>query len=459
MTIDRVRDRSTIESVSFIRQTRAKATGKVTDYTNTPKGYMLVDRMVDRVTTGYRKRSRAGEIINSPLTRVTSKYVPYHPTGSVEGPHQRREFLDYNSWVPSAEMVYNRSDVTAAVERLEGLAVTTAYSKVGESDVSTLTELAEIRETLAFLASPIRNGVKFAKRARSWLQGYQRREAKHATRIAAYQRKLQSWSTRHPSRRGKPPIAPNPPVHPPFKVGRFKATDVSSYWLALRYGLMPLVYTVQDVQKALSKKVEQGTGVNRDTARGTASDTITGTWDQFPPAINAAVVDGRFNYRYLMEGRIRVKSRAGVLYVPEVSLQNTWGLYIHQVPAAMYEAFPLSFVADWFWTGAAAYQAVTCELRAKKVLSAWVTTTVEGEMTCTDTIVPANASSSGGGEFVMGSYQVLWKRRRPVSLSDIRVQARINLNLKRVADGLALIHTLVLADVPGQLAKLRKKGK
>ena len=52
-------------------------------------------------------------------------------------------------------------------------------------------------------------------------------------------------------------------------------------------------------------------------------------------------------------------ARAGVLYEYTATLSNQLGLQLHQIPAALWEGIPLSFVADWFWTGSTAYQALT----------------------------------------------------------------------------------------------------
>ena len=140
----------------------------------------------------------------------------------------------------------------------------------------------------------------------------------------------------------------------------------------------------------------------------------------------------------------RVVSRAGVLYEFTLDVQAKWGLYFHYVPVAIYETIPLSFVADWFWSGSDAYKATTAHLRADSILAAWVKTRLILDAKevdyCTTT---ANNASVLPGVRPYGVHEIKWDRRRPVSQQDVRIQLKLDLNLKRVADGLALVYQLL----------------
>ena len=110
---------------------------------------------------------------------------------------------------------------------------------------------------------------------------------------------------------------------------------------------------------------------------------------------------------------------------------------------ALYEAIPLSFVTDWFHNGADAYDALTAEFRALKILGAWVVTTIDYECEFAQDVVPLTPGASVSNGAMTGTTRGQWKIRKLASLSDIRVQTRVDLNSKRVADGLALIHSFL----------------
>ena len=110
---------------------------------------------------------------------------------------------------------------------------------------------------------------------------------------------------------------------------------------------------------------------------------------------------------------------------------------------AMYEIIPLSFVTDWFHNGASVYDALTAELRALKIYGAWVTTEIDFEFDGYLEARPADSQTtcSGGGKATTVSGK--WKRRRLASLADVQLRLRVELNGKRIADALALIHTML----------------
>lgn len=230
---------------------------------------------------------------------------------------------------------------------------------------------------------------------------------------------------------------------PKRKLGKLEMSDIPSAWLAYRYAIMPLIYTFEDIQEYLTRT----DFADRDTARKKESMDIDlseqGTWQTH------TAPNGTIEYRPIRSGKVGVVVRAGVLYKPDWTLNRQLGLQIHRIPVALYEAIPLSFVSDWFHNGMEYYDALTAELRAVKVHGAWVTTELEYQYTVSYELRPGDSETTvtpGGLTFKRSGK---WKERKLASLSDVKLMLRLELNGKRIADGLALIYTM--------LATARKK--
>lgn len=388
------------------------------------------DVMIDVVTKGFAAHSARGGIVNSPMSRHVGSRTVLPAQGSLQDVYGVRYVWSGQFRVEGGlpDPLENAA-VKAKIDHLEALAVTDAYADVGSPDVATLTELAEFRETLAFLASPVKRMVTLTKRFSSYLERVKvlyERDAKRRAR----------WDSLPPHVRLK--RQPPPPVRlPAFKAGRWKGTDVSSAWLAYRYAIMPLIYTFQDVEKLLKKRLE-GSPV-RATARAKGSDTVS--LDSETASIRQWSTV-RYNHVTRTLGSCRVDVRAGVLYEVDASLLTQLGVRWNRVPMAIYEAIPLSFVSDWFHNGASVYDALTAEARSGKILAAWVTTKVKYDLACTTEYGPAVSGGSASGTIGETGFGE-WHRRRAVSLADVSFKLRLDMNSKRVADGLALIHTFL----------------
>lgn len=425
----RTRDKSTVSSTRF---TVVDTVGSSSTTSYGTFSVSKLDRMTDVVTNRFLKRSSEGEIIINPMTKEESNpsvhQIDYWKqrvaTDGVPRRWSRTHYDLWANWVP-----WTDSAILDKVARLEALAITDAYAKVGEADVASLVELAELRETLSFLWSPVRKMKDLTRRLHSYVKLVKRLQDNFKKRLA----KWESLPPHVKKKRAKP----ESPKLPKLRLGKFEATDISSAWLAYRYAIMPLIYTFQDIQEHLSRE----TRPERDTARAKQEDEIdlevVGTWTQYD------YPNGNVFERSRRTGQARVKSRAGVIYAPDWSLNRQLGVQIHRVPMAMYEIIPLSFVTDWFHNGASVYDALTAELRALKIYGAWVTTEIEFDFKGYLEARPADSQTtcSGGGHATTG--QGKWKRRRLASLADVRLLLRVEMNGKRIADALALIHVLL----------------
>jgi hypothetical protein len=110
----------------------------------------------------------------------------------------------------------------------------------------------------------------------------------------------------------------------------------------------------------------------------------------------------------------------------------------------LYERIPLSFVADWFWNGADVYNALTAECRAKRILGGWTVATV--------TYIASferNVAAAGPNTIILSNSPARTtesgtiKIRTPRTLADVSLQLRLELNTKRIADGLALVFQFI----------------
>lgn len=409
-------------------------------YTNGTSAITQPDVMTDIVTPLFKKRSVNGEVIISPMSQ-------YKATNVSTGQFDWAEFRDPTGGTyfarstrtanyPTPEVMVKYPSLAAKVESCEALAITSAYAKVGAPDVSTLTELAELRETISFLWSPVKAMKAATERLSSYLKRFSRYEAD-------YNRRMEAWYLRQAKRPGRSP-GPKPLWSPPkMKWGKWSVDDVASAWLAYRYAIMPLIYLFQDIQKHLGRNGEP----TRDTARAKADDSYSTTvrFGPFDTFVNGVV--GAYKSARDETITARVVSRAGVLYVPDWSLSRQLGVQINRVPMALYESIPLSFVTDWFHNGAEVYDALTAEFRALRILGAWVTTVVTFDYS-----VSAGGVSTSDSRVTFGGLVTktvgsgTWKRRRPASVSDVRLKLRVEIGAKRIGDALALIKVMLLTS-------------
>jgi len=238
----RTRDNSRITVSSFESQWGNRSEGQRSDYPPTVVSVVHPDVMTDVVTPGYRRCSARGEVINNPMTRWKGDRTIYPALNYVKwalwpGHPEWDQWVSTVGEAPPPRTFDPHLDqrVTDRVDRLRSLAITSAFADVGQPDIAMLTELAELRETLGFLSSPVRKMVTLTKR----FAAHQRKVDSIHARM---QRQLDKWEKLPPriqAKRKQPVAIPLPK----FRVGKFEATDMSSAWLAYRYGLMPLIYT------------------------------------------------------------------------------------------------------------------------------------------------------------------------------------------------------------------------
>jgi hypothetical protein len=348
----RVRDNTTTHEAISVYQ--GKTPDGSIDYSATePVLIPKIKYMEDVVTAGFDKKSAAGQVFINPMkSRSTAPFASpgsFVFQGKADGLGRRAQWS--SSPVYFAPRINGSLEalpeaVRAQVDSLSGLAITSAAARVNSATAESLVTLAELQETLSFMASPVKSMVALTKRASSWMAYYDRTMDAHVRRVDRYKQLPDKIRARR-----EPPRAP---VIRPFKVGKFTATTIPSLWLAYRYGIMPLIYEFEAYSKFLADAGKPA----RETARAKAVDTFKfSTSDVTEEGDDSSTGRVRVTDDYQLEGDISV--RAGFLYEVDWSLQKQLGLGFDRVPMALYERIPLSFVADWFWNGADVYNALT----------------------------------------------------------------------------------------------------
>lgn len=425
-TTSRTRNNTWLESYS--RVVTAKFATGATSVTHSTDILTCESVMSDVVIPDFQERSSRGELFFNPMERihVSRKLLPaaihkQRKRGSILCTYDENYRAPYMTSKPWLE-----DNVLGEISTLEALSVTDAYANVGMADVELLTELAELRETLGFIWSPIRKAFGFTRRLRRYLQTCTRIDLRNKRALAR-----RNGISRHG--RGRKPKKYKPIPYPRFQWGKISVYDIPSAWLAYRYAIMPIIYTCGDIAESVSRVEFHDIGTARavstadvDLALETAATLHCGD----------AGCTNESNQRV---GTAHIKARAGVVYKPDWSIGNLLGTRIHRVPATVYELIPLSFVADWFWNAAAVYDAFTVSCRALKIKGSWVTTTVDMEFEALFHIVSADAYTTASSNNPVGTFTGQYKVRRLTSLSDVRLLFRTRLNANRIADAFALI--------------------
>lgn len=433
----RTRDKTT--STPFVDYERTWRNGslltEVVSDSGTVKHY---DVMTDVVAKHFKKRSATGEVLIHPMSKLRSQTEIYSGiglfaqwNGNASTPHANyvmRWQRDQSTYRFGSVLPVQ---VLSAIEKTEGLAITEAYARVGSPDVATLTELAELRETLQFLASPLKQLTKLTKRYYSHVNAYRRSEQSFKKALARWERLPISKQKKRP----KPK-----PRRPKFSWGKWSVDDVASLWLAYRYAVMPIIYTIDDVQKHLERSIYP----ERDTARAKVDDDVEYEDEQLG-TVGTPLGGGTYAKDVRFKITAQIVSRAGVLYTPDWSISRQLGFQWNRVPMALYEAIPLSFVTDWLHNAASYYDALTAECRSAKILGAWVTSHVIMQRTVERKFRSGNPNMSVSSSYIMCARETSsYKVRRKVTLADARLALRVEMNAKRIADAFALVKVILL---------------
>lgn len=128
--------------------------------------------------------------------------------------------------------------------------------------------------------------------------------------------------------------------------GKAAASAAASAWLEFRYGMMPLVYTCQDIIEEVNKKVMPFDRNKIRSARRQLVKTEERSFSDLPFGVNQIM------YNFTGFGTDQLKVNASVQYTQAfpLGIAEILGLTPRFIPELAWELTRLSFVVDWWFS-------------------------------------------------------------------------------------------------------------
>lgn len=284
----------------------------------------------DYVTPNFFRVIEEGRVVNSPMSSVDISHS--HAPRSLE---IKRNVTTQGTW-SGYKCSAGSAIVTALgdspplpigidISNLETGAITEAYANVSPPDIQGLVAIKELRQTVSMLANPLRGISK-----------------------ALYQGKLGYYQ------KGD--------IH---KKGRF----IADQFLQMKFGILPMIQDIAGIMTALKRAADSQ---ERVTARASSSDSETLSGAEYK-----SYVDGIMTLKAVVKSQsTNVSVRAGVLYAHQIDLDIALGLTATDIPAAMWEALPWSWVYDYLVNVGDVINALTPKAHTRE-LAAWCSTKIE----------------------------------------------------------------------------------
>lgn len=420
----------------------------------------MVESMTDTVTPGYREIVARGGIVNTGASRVKISVSPYQQAGNT---HQQAKgsyngstgfvaakmtsYGDGMAWafgpVMSSDHETNQSNypLPTSLAALQNKAMIQALKSVQPNLSQSWVTLAERKKTMDMITDRVRKLADVVQATTH--RDVQRLEFMFpGKRTKRYPKRVALWDAN-----GNPMTGPKADRYryghlPTRPTPISKMDEASKLWLEFRYGWSPLVYDIVDSLKAMYADDLRKELIQRErfTSRGFSNFTgaVTST------ASNAAL-DGTQSIR--KDATHEVSCRAYILYRMSSPMGiarrlNDFGAF--DVPRAIWELVPWSFVIDWFipigdflaaHTPKVGVEILASGLETKwnihvsRTVTSYVSSPATGDLSWTAPIVPVGSVDSG--------YQETWWRS-PGALHPTFPPVEVNLNLKRLADAVAL---------------------
>lgn len=320
----------------------------------------------DVVTPRWERKREAGTLVNNPMFSVTVTSNPYiasqhrekvtTPNAAWEDDTGALVSAVFGSLVTGSENDWNKYTMDSTeVERTARAATINTWKNVQSSSSQTLVTVAESSKTwetlylrtkqLAGVVTATRRGD--VKKLRELLPG-----VKPTKNLPS---RVVLWDDNgRPilNRKGRPVAKYFHKSMVPTKGHPMNKAE--KLWLEYRYGWCPIIYDIVDTLKAINAEEERLTKKPRPfkTAHGTATATQTKS-TLLTSMLGGIKSDG------IRQEDHELTVRGYILYRDEVTRLferlNDFGLF--DVPRAIWELVPLSFVVDWFvpvgdWLGA-----------------------------------------------------------------------------------------------------------
>jgi hypothetical protein len=382
--------------------------------------------MTDVVVPGYKALIANGTVINNPMSRWSTEFkFPEHPF---------QDYLTLHPTISAGCIVSDYSGQTGAVTEKLGAsdaklvqdfglapglsqdilihsAAVKARNRVSPVHFESIVSLVELPKTVALLTNSFLDVARIVRGVRTG-----------------------SWSdVKRAFKRG---------IHPSGRKTRLRkyrkfATDTASQrWLELRYGWTPLMLEAQGLLAAMSQPPELHI---RQVSRGFDKSELRETVFRSLDYGGYGVETFKFDIHRTMN------ARAYILY--EVALKGLQPLRDYGVldlPKAMWEIMPYSFVIDWFIPVGNWLQAITPKLGINTLAEGY---TLESDYFVTRQVVSHTEPTSGAERWKrtgsVGRIDSLRQnqKRRVTSLDVLTNLPPVNvrINVKRALDAVALI--------------------
>lgn len=311
----------------------------------------------DVVTPNYREAVRSGSRINNPYDSDVVTHTPYLANGYYRTSPTGWEVLSGPtvSWI-NGRIENNLPASGIETDNLSRIATLETWARVEPAKSQSLVTVLEAHKTWDTIIDRTRKLASVVNAARR-LDARALKALLHDTPKRRLPPKVVIWDDDgRPllDRRGKPRHfdAKRIVMTPTSKVN---LDEASKLWLEYRYGWCPLVYDIVDTLKAVyaadlrNQLLPREILISRGGEKATSSKTTTAT-----------KVAGGLTYYTKVQADFEWSVRTYIHYrwkAPDGMLRrlNDFGLF--DVPRAVWEVVPFSFVADWFvpigdWLGA-----------------------------------------------------------------------------------------------------------
>jgi hypothetical protein len=302
--------------------------------------------MWDIEVPDYHARIRDGEVFVNPLRKeyynlqetANVPLVLSHPSGcTVTYSNADRLLVDNGIFLDTTSRRV-REDV------LRRTASTMAWAELDRAYFEALSFLAELKQTILFMLNPL-------KALRGRYRSIYRKKLPRGVSLAEY---------------------------------------LGDNWLAYRYGIRPMVSDYRSLMAAFA--AESNIAPKRYIARGSASAKLA--WHENNPSSFSI-----FEMDNDVKTSEEVLVRSGIIY--EVDKKSIYGLSYTDLPLAVWEFLPFSFILDWF-INTGDFLAAIKPKPGVKILGTWTTTRRDCRSESTSTL-----SGVTGGTYSLvlpGSY-------------------------------------------------------
>lgn len=325
--------------------------------------YRSYKRMEDTVVPGYQQLVANGAILNNSMSKVQTLYEASGDTG-FEAKYNTNANYKWWSAPGWADMSLGLPAPRKSLQRvnevnLRSLAQTAALAGVQAPVNQSLVSIGELSKSLKLLVSPLRGLHSLLKKSE---QEYRRDLRKYGNRLNG----IMKYKTHKARRNAVLKLQKEKPLKAPLSE---RLEFIPDMVLAYNLGWKPLMMEVD----AVIHKIPALEEVVRRTSRSTKSDKTSWTENVVHTNLSASGQNGTFRYTYTEECIVR----AGVMYADGFDPRQHFGVRLSDVPSALWELTPFSFVADYVVNLGDYIQATTNVMFSRSFLATFCTTTIK----------------------------------------------------------------------------------